>query len=61
MDVRNTYASASQVGKLYVFNIKDQRLIVGINFEYQIVYYKTILSHSEYDKGHWKKKYSRSK
>ncbi|MGD1896444.1 MAG: type II toxin-antitoxin system HigB family toxin [Phormidesmis sp.] len=60
-DVRNTYARASQVGKLYVFDIKSYRLIVGINFRKQTVYYKAILSHSQYDKGLWKTKFSRSK
>lgn len=59
IDVRNTYATASQVGKLYVFDIKSHRLIVGISFPRQVIYYKTILSHTEYDKGHWKAKYSR--
>ena len=59
MDVRNTIASASKVGNLYVFNIRDYRLIVGINFKRQAIYYKAILSHPEYDKGHWKTKFSR--
>ncbi len=61
MDVKKKYVRASQVNKLYVFNIKDYRLIVGISFKRQIVYYKTILSHSEYEEGYWKSKYSRSK
>lgn len=61
VDVRRTYKSDSQVGKLYVFNIKDFRLIVGINFKRQVVYYKAILSHAEYDKGLWKNKFGRAK
>lgn len=60
IDVQNTYATASQVSKLYVFNLKSHRLIVGISFTRQIVYYKTLLSHSEYDKGQGKAKYSRA-
>lgn len=60
-DVQRTYATVSQVQRLYVFNIKDYRLIVGISFPRQVVYYKTILSHSEYDKGDWKTKFSRSR
>ncbi len=59
VDVRNTYATASPVSGLCVFDIKSHRLIVGINFGRQVVYYKTILSHSEYEKGHWKAKYCR--
>ncbi|MEL6552111.1 MAG: type II toxin-antitoxin system HigB family toxin [Cyanobacteria bacterium J06621_11] len=61
MDVKSTINSASKVGSLYVFNIKDYRLIVGINFERQVIYYKAILSHSKYDKGNWKTKFPRSK
>lgn len=59
VDVRNTYATASPVSGLCVFDIKSHRLIVGISFKRQISYYKTILSHFEYERGHWKAKYSR--
>jgi len=37
-----------------VFNLKSYRLIVGYNFEKQIIYYKYLLKHSEYDLGKWK-------
>ncbi|WP_372478210.1 type II toxin-antitoxin system HigB family toxin [Nostoc mirabile] len=29
-------------------------LIVGIDYEDQVVYYKYFLTHTEYDKGKWK-------
>ncbi|MEL7224992.1 MAG: type II toxin-antitoxin system HigB family toxin [Cyanobacteria bacterium P01_D01_bin.36] len=61
VDVRNTYATVSQVGELYVFNIKDHRLIVGISFLRRIIYYKAILSHSDYDKGLWKTQFHRQR
>ncbi|MCF2150749.1 type II toxin-antitoxin system HigB family toxin [Desmonostoc muscorum LEGE 12446] len=55
-DVRQIYRDAEAVGNFTVFNIKgnDYRLIVGIDYEDQTVYYKYFLTHSEYDKGNWK-------
>ncbi|MBR8840155.1 MAG: type II toxin-antitoxin system HigB family toxin [Stigonema ocellatum SAG 48.90 = DSM 106950] len=32
----------------------DYRLIVGIDYENQVVYYKYFLTHAEYDKDKWK-------
>ncbi|MBC6430439.1 type II toxin-antitoxin system HigB family toxin [Nostoc sp. HG1] len=55
-DVRNIYKDAEAVGNFTVFNVKgnDYRLIVGIDYEDQVVYYKYFLTHTEYDKGKWK-------
>ncbi|NJL43690.1 MAG: type II toxin-antitoxin system HigB family toxin [Pseudanabaena sp. RU_4_16] len=55
-DVRKIYRDAEAVGNLTVFNIKGNayRLIVGINYENQTVYYKYFLTHAQYDKGEWK-------
>jgi mRNA interferase HigB len=55
-DVRQIYRDAEAVGNFTVFNIKgnDYRLIVGIDYEKQIVYYKYLLTHAEYDKNKWK-------
>jgi mRNA interferase HigB len=55
-DVRKIYRDAEAVGNFTVFNIKgnDYRLIVGIDYESQTVYYKYFLTHAEYDKGKWK-------
>lgn len=55
-DVRKIYRDAEAVGNFTVFNIKgnDYRLIVGINYENQTVFYKYFLPHSEYDKEKWK-------
>ncbi|WP_373533719.1 type II toxin-antitoxin system HigB family toxin [Microcoleus sp.] len=33
---------------------KDYRLIAGINYENQTVFYKYFLTHGEYDKDKWK-------
>jgi mRNA interferase HigB len=55
-DVRQIYRDAEAVGNFTVFNIKgnDYRLIVGIDYENQTVYYKYFLTHAEYDKDRWK-------
>ena len=55
-EVRTIYRDAEAVGNFTVFNIKGNcyRLIVGINYESQIVYYKYFLTHAEYDKSNWK-------
>lgn len=55
-DVRKIYRDAEAVGNFTVFNIKgnDYRLIVGIDYEDQTIYYKYFLTHAEYDKNKWK-------
>lgn len=53
-DVREVYPSADGVGNFTVFNIKSYRLIVGIDYESQVVYYKYFLTHSDYERGDWK-------
>ena len=55
-DVRRIYRDAEAVGNFTVFNLRgnNYRLIVGIDYKNQTVYYKYLLTHSEYDKGKWK-------
>jgi mRNA interferase HigB len=55
-DLRATFPSADQVGKLTVFNIGGNmaRLIAAIHYNRQRVYIRAILTHAEYDKGDWK-------
>ena len=52
-----TYKDAEAVGNFTVFNIKGNRyrLIVGIDYQSQTMYYKYFLTHAEYDKNKWKK------
>jgi len=60
-DIRETYRSADGVtvgDKTYtVFNIGGNkfRLIVKIEYHRQEIYIKQVLTHSEYNKGDWKK------
>lgn len=55
-EVRKIYRDAEAVGNFTVFNIKgnDYRLIVGINYEDQAIFYKYLLTHAEYNKDKWK-------
>jgi mRNA interferase HigB len=55
-ELRATFPSADQVGKLTVFNIggNTARLIAAIHYNRGKVYIRAILTHAEYDKGRWK-------
>lgn len=56
VELRATFPSADQVGKLTVFNIGGgkARLIVAIHYNRQKVFIRAVLTHDEYDKGKWK-------
>ena len=55
-DVRKTYPHADRVGPYTVFNVKGNsyRLIVKIEYSWQIVFVRALLTHAEYDRGKWK-------
>lgn len=53
--LRNTFGSVDCVGGLYVFNAGPYRLIAAIHFDRQKVFVRRILTHDEYDFGHWRK------
>lgn len=55
-DVRSDFAHADFISVLTVFNVAGNkyRLIAAIKYQWQIVYVRCILTHSEYDKGDWK-------
>lgn len=55
-DVRKTLANADAVGKWTVFNVKGNKywLITEINYRYQRLYSRHVLTHAEYDKEKWK-------
>jgi mRNA interferase HigB len=56
IDVQIIYRNAEAVGNFTVFNIKGNkyRLIVSIDYQAQLIYYKYFLTHAEYDKENWK-------
>lgn len=56
-ELREVFRSVDKVGALHVFNIAGNkyRLITFLHFDRQLCYIKQILTHTEYDKGAWKK------
>jgi mRNA interferase HigB len=56
VEARATFRHADPVGTCTIFNIKgnDYRLITKIDYAYQKVFIKYVLTHAEYDKGKWK-------
>ena len=56
IEVQADYRSAEAVGNFTVFNIKGNRyrLILSIDYEAQVAYFKYFLTHAEYSKDDWK-------
>ena len=60
VELRRVLPTADQVrvesGRtVTIFNIKNHfRLITAIHYNHQIVYVLLLLTHSDYDAGHWK-------
>lgn len=56
VDVRNAYPHADFVDPYTVFNIRGNtyRLIVKIEYKWQMIFVKHLLTHEEYDQGGWK-------
>lgn len=56
-DVRRLYASADQVGRCVVFNIRGNRyrLVAVIHYNRGIVYVRHVLTHRQYDQGDWER------
>jgi mRNA interferase HigB len=56
VELRKLYPAADQVGNLTVFNIggNKARLIAAIHYNRKKVYIRAVLTHAEYDRGHWK-------
>jgi mRNA interferase HigB len=57
VELREVFPTADQVGNLTVFNIggNNYRLIVFIDYAYQKVFVRHVLTHADYDKEDWKK------
>ena len=56
-DVRKTFASADAVDRWTIFNIKGNqyRLVVEINYRFQRIYIRHVLTHAQYDQEKWKR------
>ncbi|NJO39854.1 MAG: type II toxin-antitoxin system HigB family toxin [Cyanobacteria bacterium CRU_2_1] len=55
-ELRQIFPSADLVSNFTVFNISgnNYRLITFIDYEYQMVFIRAVLTHAEYDKEDWK-------
>lgn len=55
-ELRETFGSADQVGKLTVFDIggNKYRLIAYIDYQTKKVFIRHVLTHTEYDTNQWK-------
>jgi len=53
--VREVYPHADLVGKYTIFNVRGNhyRLIAEINYQYQQILIREILTHDEYSKDKW--------
>jgi mRNA interferase HigB len=56
LDVRASFPSADKVGDFLVFNIghNSYRLIVRVDFQKNVMFFKWLITHKEYDRGEWK-------
>jgi mRNA interferase HigB len=56
VDVRKTYPHADYVDPFTVFNIRGDlyRLIVKIEYRWQMIFIKHLLTHADYDRGGWR-------
>ncbi len=56
VDVRKVYPHADYVDPYTVFNIKGNtyRLIVKIEYRWQMIFVKHLLTHEKYEQGGWK-------
>lgn len=57
-DLKASFNAVDKVGDLFVFDVGGNklRLIGSIHFNRQKIYVRHILTHKEYEKGHWRKK-----
>jgi mRNA interferase HigB len=55
-ELRETFPSADQVGKLTVFNVGGNkvRLIAAVHYNRRRIYVRSILTHAEYDENRWR-------
>lgn len=55
-ELRESFPSADQVGKLTVFNIGGNkvRLITAIHYNRKRVYIRAVLTHDEYNQSKWR-------
>lgn len=55
-ELHRVFPTADLVGQCYVFNVggNKYRVVTRIHFNRQIVYIRSVMTHSDYDKDKWK-------
>lgn len=53
-ELRMQFPNVDRVGERLVFDLGSYRLIAGFNFDSNRLYFKKLLTHSQYDRGGWK-------
>jgi mRNA interferase HigB len=54
--LRQAFAQVDYVKPFHVFNIgRSCRLVAAIHFNRQRVFVRHVLTHAEYDRGHWRR------
>ncbi len=56
-ELRQTFPSADQVGRLLVFNIAGNRfrLVARVDYRSQKVFIRSVMTHEEYNRNDWKR------
>jgi mRNA interferase HigB len=56
-EVKKTFRATDFYGDCVIFDVggNNYRLIAKINYEYELVSIKAVMTHAEYDKDKWKK------
>jgi mRNA interferase HigB len=55
IELRGTFPSVDLVADRLVFNLGSYRLICGVSFLRKTLFFKALLTHSDYDQGGWRK------
>ena len=57
-ELKTTFGSVDKVGPFYVFDVGGNklRLVAAVHFNTGKVFIRHVLSHSDYDRGQWKRK-----
>lgn len=57
-ELKATFGSVDKVGRVFVFNIGGHklRIVAAVHFNTAKVFIRHVLTHSEYDRGNWKRR-----
>ena len=56
-DIRRTFPMTDMTGERAIFNIRENPLIIRMEFEGRRIYINELLAHADDDKGAWKREW----